>query len=426
MWQKMTPAEIKYSIRMMEQRSLRIGFDAGSMEAAVSNAFSQKRDEVKRARIMTGSIGETAVLARRNKLSTASFRLFHPVLFMLASPLENRSVKNPDEYLAEEKFDGMRAQVHADGGRAEIYNRDLNRITNTFPDLAEFFAKRTLSETVIDGEICVYKDDTIMPFQFLQKRTGLKKPGKKIIAEYPVLFVAYDLLCLKGEPISGLPLFKRRQKLERLAETAHIPVAAQYELAGGTDIDELFERALNHGNEGLVLKQKESTYEYGQRSQSWLKVKKPGGSFDTVIMYAHADSGKRGGLYSGFTLGIRVKDDGRFEEEFIPIGKVYGGCSDEELKKLNNEIKKLAAEKYGPTLGLLPGIVVEIEFDDIRENRRTKAGYTLRFPCFKRIRWDLSPEDTHTLKDVETLYRRKINRESFSQGENPSFHFPGK
>lgn len=172
-----------------------------------------------------------------------------------------------------------------------------------------------------------------------------------------------------------------------------------------------------------MLKKKESTYEYGQRRKSWLKVKKPGGTLDTVLMYAHAGSGKRGGYYSDFTLGISVKEDERYEEEFIPIGKAYGGYTDEEMKELNERVKDLTVEKYGPTLGLIPEIVVELEFDDIQVNKRTKANYTLRLPRFKAIRWDLSPGDVDTLKDVERMYQQKLDRERLKQEENPSFYF---
>jgi DNA ligase-1 len=170
-----------------------------------------------------------------------------------------------------------------------------------------------------------------------------------------------------------------------------------------------------------MLKRKDSVYEYGQRRKSWLKVKKPSGSLDTVMLYAHAGSGKRGGTYSDFTLGISVKDDDRYEEEFIPIGKAYGGYSDEELKKMNTLIKDITLERFGPTLLLKPHLVIELEFEDIQVNKRTKANYTLRFPRFKAIRWDLSPSDADTLKDVERMYQEKIDEERTRQGKNPSF-----
>lgn len=422
-WSRMTPVEIKYFIRMLSQGSLRIGFETRSVVSAIAKAFKQKREDVRYAHMITGSIGKTAVLAKHNQLDQAQFKLFHPLSFMLASPIESRSVDKIEEYAAEEKFDGMRAQAHVKEKSIKIFSRDLNDITRSFPDVVSFFIERKMPATVFDGEICVYKDDTILPFQLLQKRMGIKKPGKKILEKYPVLFIAYDLLFTDDEPIFDLKLPERRKLLERLAEKYHLPASVQFDVSGEDDIDRLFDRALKHGNEGLMLKHKDSKYEYGQRRKSWLKVKKPGGSFDTVIMYAHAGSGKRGGTYSDFTLGISVKEDERYEEEFIPIGKAYGGYTDEELKKINQKVKELTVERYGPTLGLIPELVVEIEFDDIQVNKRTKAGYTLRLPRFKSIRWDLGPQDANTLKDVESMYKAKLDRERLTQDKNPSFEF---
>ncbi len=422
-WKQMTPVEIKYFIRIMTQGSLRIGFETRSVVSAIAEAFDKEVDDVRYAHMITGSVGRTAVLCKNDNLDKASFNLFHPLSFMLASPIENRAVEDLDEYVAEEKFDGMRAQAHISGQQVELYSRELNEITHSFPEIQQFFLKRDLPNLVLDGEICVYKEDEILPFQLLQKRMGRKKPSKEIIEKYPVLFVSYDLLYHDDRPIFDHTLSKRRELLVELSQQHSLPITNQFEVSDHDHVDELFERALAHGNEGLMLKKKGSTYEYGQRRKSWLKVKKPGGTLDTILMYAHAGSGKRGGYYSDFTLGISVKEDERYEEEFIPIGKAYGGYTDEEMKRLNERIKDLTVEKYGPTLGLIPEIVIELEFDDIQVNKRTKANYTLRLPRFKAIRWDLGPKDTDTLKDVERMYQEKIDRDRLKQKENPSFVF---
>lgn len=422
-WKKMTPLEIKYFIRIMSQGSLRIGFETRSIISAIAEAFDKSSEKVRYAHMITGSVGRTAVLSRNNRLGEASFKLFHPLSFMLASPIESRSIENLDGYIAEEKFDGMRAQVHISGQKVEIYSRDLNDITHSFPEIVQFFLKRNLPDLVLDGEICVFKDNEIMPFQLLQKRMGRKSPGKKIIQKYPAIFISFDLLYHRNRPIFKLNLSERRRLLISVSEDHQLPISNQFKVTDRDHLDELFDRALAHGNEGLMLKKKDSTYEYGQRRKSWLKVKKPAGTLDTVLMYAHAGSGKRGGYYSDFTLGISVKDDERYEEELIPIGKAYGGYTDEEMKRLNKRIKDLTVERYGPTLGLIPEIVVELEFDDIQVNKRTKANYTLRLPRFKAIRWDLDPKDADTLKDVERMYQEKIDRERLKQDKNPSFYF---
>ena len=423
-WSGMSGNEIKFFIRMMSQGSLRIGFESRSVISAISQAWNQDLEQVRYAHMITGSLGKTAVMARKGTLQQARFQLFHPLSFMLASPLDSRLPEPIAEYIAEEKFDGMRAQIHADGEKITLFSRDMNNITSAFPDLASQFASRKMAPLVLDGEICIFKEEKIQPFRMLQKRMGVKKPGKKLLQQHPAFFIAYDLLFWIDRPLFELPLLKRRELLENVAASYSFPVSRQFEISSQNEIEVAFESALRGGNEGLMLKLKSSRYEYGQRRKSWLKVKKPEGSIVTIVMYAHAGSGRRGGTYSDFTLGIRVKEDERYEEEFIPIGKAYGGYSDEELRKMNQRIRELTVETYGPTLGLLPGLVVEIEFDSIQVNKRTKAGFTLRLPRFKSIRWDLGPEDVHTLGDVEELYRTNIDQRNRSDDEKHSFFVP--
>ncbi len=422
-WTRLSPLEVKYFIRIMGQGSLRIGFEIKSVVNAVAKAFGKDLEAVRYAHMITGSLGETAILAKNNKLDTASFELFHPLSFMLASPIGNRAIENLNEYIAEEKFDGMRCQAHISGGKIELYSRDLNVITQSFPEIVTFFNDRDLPDLVLDGEICVFKDDTIMPFQLLQKRMGVKKPSQALLIEFPVLFISYDVLYENETPIFNMKLEDRRKILEQLSKDHNLPITSQVDVIDQQHVEELFDRAIAHGNEGLMLKRKNSIYEYGQRRKSWLKVKKPSGSLDTVILYAHAGSGKRGGSYSDFTLGISVKDDERYEEEFIPIGKAYGGYTNEELKEMNKRIKSLTEQRFGTTVLLKPELVVELEFEDIQINKRTKAKYTLRLPRFKAIRWDLSSSDADTLKDVERMYEAKLEQVRLTQEKNPSFIF---
>ncbi len=422
-WSQITPLEVKYFIRILGQGSLRIGFESKSLLHAIAKAFDANLDQVRYAHMISGSMGKTAVLARESKLDTAQFKMFSPIAFMLASPIENRSVEDFSAYIAEEKFDGMRCQAHIHDNEVRLYSRDLNEISHSFPEVISFFEDKQIPPTVLDGELCVYVDNTIMPFQHLQQRMGVKKPTELLLSNYPVLFISYDLLYFDEHALFDAPLHERRKLLEEVAHSHSIPITNQFAVQSKQDISTLFEQALEHGNEGLMLKRKDSTYEFGQRRKSWLKVKKPSGSLDTVMLYAHAGSGKRGGSYSDFTLGISVKDDDRYEEEFIPIGKAYSGYSDVELKKMNALIKDITLERFGPTVLLKPHLVIELEFEDIQVNKRTKAKYTLRFPRFKAIRWDLSPKDADTLKDVEKMYEQKLERERMQQGINPSFYF---
>lgn len=418
--QQLPPQSIRFMIRIFSQYSLRIGFELRSVLQAIALAAEQPLQEVRKAHQLSGSLAKTTEMAFENRLQEVRFRPFHPMAFMLASPTSIEEAPT-EGYIYEEKFDGMRAQLHANGQQIQLYSRDLNEITSSFPEIAQEFSKKQLPATVLDGEIVVYKQDCIQPFRFLQQRMGVKKPSKKLLEEYPVRFIAYDLLIGQQREWFDEPLIRRREALEEICIAHQIAVAKQFSYGGRDALKQAFRQALENGNEGLMLKDIESWYEYGQRKKQWLKLKEPVGNLDTVLLYAHAGSGKRGGLYSDFTLGIRVADDERYSEDYIPIGKAYGGYTDSELKDLNKRIKKLVLQRFGPTLSLKPSIVIELEFEQIMQNKRTKAGYTLRLPRFKAIRWDKKPEDCNTLKDVEELYQAHDGFRQASENSSDSF-----
>jgi DNA ligase-1 len=211
--------------------------------------------------------------------------------------------------------------------------------------------------------------------------------------------------------------------LEALAKKYHLPIPAQFDVSDRGSVEALTDRALANGSEGLILKKRESLYEYGQQSNTWLQMKGPRRTLHTVLMYAHSRQGRRSGDYAAFTLGIRVAEDERYEETFIPIGKTHSGLADAEMEALNSRIEELTVEKYGPTLGLVPEVVIEVTFDAIQMNKRTKANYTLKEPQFKIIRWDLGPDDADTLSEVERIVAAKLNRKQRKQKGKPAFYF---
>lgn len=410
----LSPLEMKMALRMLGGGSLRIGFEARSLLQTLAMASGSSLEPIRYAHMVLGSVSETARFVFEDRLDEASFSMFRPIAFMLASPAESLDAITWTNVRLEEKLDGIRCQAHASAERVELFSRDLNLLSHTFPDIVTELerAQSTLdSSFVLDGEILAFDvaSQTILPFLDLQKRLGVKKPSATLMKDVPVLFVAYDLLVLDEEEAFSQSLKQRRSQLIALCEKASIAYSRQFEVATTQQCQDAFNQALGHGNEGIMIKQVDSPYAFGQRSNHWQKLKEPEGTLDTIIMYAHAGSGKRGGTYSDFTLGVSVANDDRFTESFIPIGKAYGGYTNAELRRLNQELKQLVVEKFGPTLSLRPGLVVELEFDSIQVNKRTKAGFTLRFPRFRSIRWDLGPDDVDTLQDVERLAQAKAS-----------------
>jgi DNA ligase-1 len=419
-WKRMTGVEIKYFLRVMSRGSLGISFDIQSIIQALAHNFEFDPDQIRNTYLITGDLGMTAVLAKNDELDKATFNIYRPISFMLASP-SYESVDALNNYIVEEIFDGLRCQVHAGKSGIRLFSRDHNDISQRFPEVVAFFNRKEFFDTVLDGVLCVYFDEKIQPYQLLHKRIRLKKPAQKVLDTYPVVFIGFDILYHRNETTLHLPLMERRLLLEKISRNNEILVSNQFEVTDQFQLRKLFQRALDHGNQGLILKYKNSMYEFGQRSKSWIKMKQADSSLNTVIMYAHAGSSKCNSFYSDFTLGIRVDDDERYEEEFIPIGKASCCYSNNEMKLLHDKITDLIFDRYGPTLALRPEIVVEIEFDEIQLNRRTKANFTLRLPRFRSIRWDLEKKDSHTLNDVEHLYQKKMNAPRIKQVENPSF-----
>ena len=203
---------------------LRIGLREGLLEAAIAKAFDRPLDEVKWAGMLTGDVGRLAVLARDDRLGEAAMALFHPLKFMLASPAEDAAEiirRLGPEVWVEDKYDGIRAQLHRQGTEVRLFSRDLHDVTTQFPEVAD--AARTLSwDGILDGEILAWKDGAVLPFVALQGRLGRKTPSAEILARTPVIFVAFDALALGPgdgapvEPLLRVPLAERRRRLDAI------------------------------------------------------------------------------------------------------------------------------------------------------------------------------------------------------------------
>ncbi len=189
------PLTAKYIVKVLSGE-LRIGLREGLVEAAIAKAFDRPLDEVKWAGMLTGDIGQMAEMARDDRLDEASLALFHPIKFMLASPAEDaadivRRLGVP--VWVEDKYDGIRAQLHRHGSDVRLYSRDLHEIGNQFPEIVDG-ARDLPWDGILDGEILGWRDGTVLPFIALQARLGRKSPSAAIRAQVPVIYVAFDVL----------------------------------------------------------------------------------------------------------------------------------------------------------------------------------------------------------------------------------------
>ena len=399
-----TPLEAKYLVKLLVG-DLRIGLREGLVEDATARAFGQPLAAVAQANMLLGDIGEAAVRTRAGDLENIAMRLFHPIKFMLATPaadLSDIARTMPDEFFVEDKFDGIRAQAHVKEGRVSIYSRTMDEITHRFPELIEPL-KNLTTDVVIDGEIVPATNKRILPFSELQKRLGRKTIGANLMADIPVVLVAYDLLYAAGRVLIDEALEERLRALAQLIPTEgpiRLSMAKRFQEVAA--LDDEFAAARARGNEGLMVKSPASIYKPGRRGREWLKVKRAIATLDVVVTAVEVGHGKRRNLLSDYTFAIRrsIEDD-----ELLNIGKAYSGLTDVELTELTEWFKAHTVKEFahGRVRLVVPRIVIEVTFDRVQESKRHKSGYALRFPRILRVRTDKNPEEIDTLETVQRL-----------------------
>jgi DNA ligase-1 len=325
-----------------------------------------------------------------------------PYPFYLASPLEAapESLGDPADWLAEWKWDGIRAQLLRRAGRSWLWSRGEELLNGRFPEV-ESAAVLLPDGTVIDGELLPWVGDGPLPFAQLQRRIGRKTLGRKILDEVPVVLVAYDLLELDGEDLRALPLVERRARLTALL--ARTPSAGKFVLSPAVDaeswdaVGDARHRARDRGAEGLMLKRLASGYGVGRQRGDWWKWKVDPFTVDAVLMYAQPGSGRRAGLYTDYTFGVWEGD------RLVAFAKAYSGLTDPEIRKVDAFIRRNTLEKHGPVRVVKPDLVFELAFEGIQRSTRHKSGVAVRFPRMARWRTDKRPEEADSLETVRAM-----------------------
>src|ERR1700686_3692349 len=272
LFEHMSAGEVKYAIKIMTG-DLRIGLKESLVEEAIAKAFDRPLEAVRRADMLTGDIGETLCSAASDDLASVKMRLFHPIGFMLATPVETAAEILPEglgSVLVEEKYDGIRAQVHKSAAGVRVFSRTLDEIVE-FPELNVFFAKLP-GELILDGEILAWHGSRPLPFMELQKRLGRKQLDFWLQHEIPVRFAAFDLLYQDGTLLLEETLQQRRGRLEKLlqpGDVSPIYTAAALRCDSVSSIQQAFQDSLAAGHEGIVVKRPESLYTPGRRGRSW-------------------------------------------------------------------------------------------------------------------------------------------------------------
>jgi len=438
------PLEAKYLVKIMTG-DLRIGIKESLVEEGIAKAYGREVRAVQRANMMLGDIGETCRLAIDDRLGQARMRLFHPIGFMLASPVQTseEAFSFFQHAQVEDKYDGIRAQAHCRGGQARLYSRTLDEVTESFPELAEALGGFS-GELILDGEVVAWNraadgsgESHALPFSELQKRLGRKTVTETMMRNVPVAYVVFDVLYLDAELVIDQPLRQRASLLENIFARARRPAMVRtpnpqgrltFEPAVETasqaqaevirapllradspeKLEELFAAAQARGNEGLMIKDLESPYTPGRRGQSWVKLKRELATLDVVVTSVEYGHGKRVSVLSDYTFAIRDGD------RLLNIGKAYSGLTDKEIADMTEWFLAHTLADHGFWREVEPKIVLEVAFNAIMRSDRHASGYALRFPRILRIRDDKPPEEADNIERVREIYARQHGRQKES------------
>ena len=326
-----------------------------------------------------------------------------PYPFFLAHPLQApvESLGDRADWQVEWKWDGIRAQFIRRGAQSWLWSRGEDLLNGRFPELDAMHAQLP-DTTVLDGEIVVWRDGRVQPFAELQKRIGRKTVTKKILADLPVAFLAYDLLEVAGVDIRAQPQWQRREQLEQVI--AAVGSGGPLQLSPLVDAPDwpalatLRDESRARGVEGFMLKQREGRYGAGRTKDvgTWWKWKIDPYSVDAVLIYAQSGHGRRANLYTDLTFG--VWDGVGPERRLVPFAKAYSGLTDEEMRQVDQRIRQTTTEKFGPVRSVTPTLVVELGFEGIQASPRHKSGIAVRFPRMLRLRWDKPVDEADTLQ----------------------------
>ena len=418
------------------------GFRVGVSKLLVQRALAEGANvdaKLVAQRMMGYTDGRATPSAARYAQLTASAEagpldLGQPYPFFLAHQLDLPSsefatrLASPEDWIVEWKYDGIRAQVVKRASQVWIWSRGEELVTERFPEIVAAAAPLA-NGTVLDGEVVVWKDDKVAPFNLLQQRIGRKTLTKKVLTDAPVGFIAYDILELDGVDLRERPQGERRELLEQ-AVAAHsaIHLSPMETRPSWESLAELREQARARGVEGFMLKHRQARYGTGRRKQddlaggNWWKWKIDPLSVDSVLIYAQAGHGRRASVYTDYTFAVwnRAPKDAAEAQavveaiarkepaapdalQLVAFAKAYSGLTDEEFKLVDKIIRSTTLEKFGPVRSVRPTMVFELGFEGINRSARHKSGIAVRFPRMLRIRDDKPLHEADTMQSLEAL-----------------------
>ncbi len=402
------PEEGKYIARTV-LGTMRTGVAEGLLRDAIAEAFKVKPELVERAYMLTSDFGYVARVAKlegNEGLERVQMQIGKPIRPMLAqnaADVKEALTEMGGKAAFEIKYDGARVQVHKDGDRVIIYSRRLENVTKSIPEVVDAVKESVKPErAIVEGElVAVGEGGRPRPFQYVLRRFRRKYNIEEMIEKIPLELNLFDVLYVDGQSMIDTPFRDRRKMLEEIiAESEKIKLAEQLVTGDAEKAEEFYKRALELGHEGLMAKRLDSVYEPGNRGKKWLKIKPTMEDLDLVIIGAEWGEGRRAHLLGSFLVAAYDPHSG----EFVPVGKVGSGFTDEDLVEFTKMLKPLIRGGEGKFVEIEPKVVIQVTYQEIQKSPKYRSGFALRFPRYVALREDKSPEEADTLERIAQLY----------------------
>ncbi len=403
------PIEARYIVRAAINH-LRIGVGTGIIRDALSKAFFDEKyqDEIQRAYDLTNDFTEVAEACINGieEVKSLEIQLFKPINSMLAKKVETiedgfKEVGRPAAI--DYKYDGMRAQIHVKDGEVRIFTRRLEDVTKQFPDAKKIVKNHIKADNlIIDAEIIGYNPETqeLVPFQKLSKRIKRKYEIEKMVNNIPVEVRPFDLIYLEESWVEN-PYRKRWEKLKELIdpEERKIRLADHEVTEEDKKVQEMQQKSLAEGQEGIMMKSLDAAYKPGSRVGYMVKLKPVMETLDLAIIGGERGEGRRTGWIGSLKLGCWNEE----KQEYQEIGKMATGLTDKQLEEITERLEPLIISEQGKSVEVRPDIIVEAEYEEIQKSPSYSSGYALRFPRLKQFRED--KEEADTIEKVKSLYQ---------------------
>lgn len=413
LFSRLSRKEVEYLLRILFGE-VRIGASTGLLLEAISRLSGVPYGDVLHAYMVLSDVGDVAFKALESPaaLGKVDVSLFHPVKPMLADmaySVDELFQEHGSPLHLEYKYDGLRVQIHMGRGKVRVFSRRLSDITEYVPDVVERAVEGLrVEEAVVDGEAVAVIGGAPVPFQELLRRVRRKNEREDFLKSLPFELHLFDVIYLNGKSLVREPYSTRSQLLREIVVSEEI-LAKKTVAYTRQEALEFYESAVRSGNEGVMSKRHSSVYKPGIRGSDWLKLK----SFDTidcVIIAAEWGHGRRSGWLSDYHLGVYDEESGRF----LSVGKTFKGLSDAEFEEMTKRLLQLKVREEGYVVYVKPEIVVEVDYSEIQRSKRYPSGFALRFARIRRIRFDKSPYEVTTLRELRERYLRSIRAKRWS------------